>query len=130
MDSQVLINEEQFALILDRLAHQLLEDHDFTETDLVGLQPRGTRVAERLASILYGLLDGREIRSGALDVTFHRDDIRRREKPISPHENNMVSVKITGTTDPFQYSPKSIVEHKLITSSIDPMTVSYFLSLK
>lgn len=89
MDSQVLINEEQFALILDRLAHQLLEHHDFTETDLVGLQPRGTRVAERLASRLYGLLDGREIRCGALDVTFHRDDIGRREKPIAPQENNM-----------------------------------------
>ena len=39
MESQVLINEEQFALILDRLAHQLLEHHDFTDTDLVGLQP-------------------------------------------------------------------------------------------
>ena len=89
MDSQVLINEEQFALILDRLAHQLLEHHDFTETDLIGLQPRGTRVAERLASRLYGLLDGREIRCGALDVTFHRDDIGRREKPIAPQENNM-----------------------------------------
>ena len=89
MDSQVLINEEQFALILDRLAHQLLEHHDFTETDLVGLQPRGTRVAKRLASRLSELLDGREIRCGALDVTFHRDDLRRREKPIAPQENNM-----------------------------------------
>lgn len=89
MDSQVLINEEQFALILDRLAHQLLEHHDFSETDLVGLQPRGTRVAERLAKRLSQLLDGKEVRCGALDVTFHRDDLRRREKPIAPQENIM-----------------------------------------
>ena len=51
------------ALILDRLAHQLLEHHDFTETDLVGLQPRITRVVERLA-IDYMVFDGREIRCG------------------------------------------------------------------
>ena len=89
MDSQVLINEEQFALILDRLAHLLLEHHDFSETDLVGLQPRGTRVAERLAKRLSQLLDGKEVRCGALDVTFHRDDLRRREKPIAPQENIM-----------------------------------------
>lgn len=89
MESQVLINEEQFALILDRLAHQLLEHHDFTDTDLVGLQPRGTRVAQRLAARLSDLLGGVEIHCGALDVTFHRDDLRMREKPIAPQENNM-----------------------------------------
>ena len=89
MESQVLINEEQFALILDRLAHQLLEHHDFNDTDLVGLQPRGTRVAERLAVRLSELLGGKEIKCGALDVTFHRDDLRMRDKPIAPQENIM-----------------------------------------
>ena len=89
MESQVLINEEQFALILDRLAHQLLEHHDFNNTDLVGLQPRGVRVAERLAVRLGKLLNGKEIRCGALDVTFHRDDLRMRDKSITPQENIM-----------------------------------------
>ena len=89
MESQVLINEEQFALILDRLAPQLLEHQDFNETDLVGLQPRGTRVAHRLAERLSELLDGKKIRCGSLDVTFHRDDLGRRDKPIAPQENIM-----------------------------------------
>ena len=31
----VLIPPAQFALILDRLAHQLIEHHDFSMTDLV-----------------------------------------------------------------------------------------------
>ena len=89
MDSQVLINEEQFELILDRLAHQLLEHHDFTNTDLIGLQPRGTRVAHRLRDRLSQLLGNKEVRCGELDVTFHRDDLMMRDKPIAPQENKM-----------------------------------------
>ncbi|PCJ81388.1 MAG: bifunctional pyr operon transcriptional regulator/uracil phosphoribosyltransferase [Bacteroidetes bacterium] len=89
MDSQVLINEEQFELIIDRLAHQLLEHHDFTNTDLVGLQPRGIILAHRLKDKLLKLLGVSEIRCGELDVTFHRDDLMMRDKPIAPQENNM-----------------------------------------
>ena len=89
MDSQVLISTDQFALILDRLAHQLLEHHDFSNTDLIGLQPRGVRFAKRLQSRLTELLDGQEVRVGALDVTFHRDDLRMKDKPIVPNVNDM-----------------------------------------
>ena len=89
MDSQVLINEEQFELILDRLAHQLLEHHDFTKTDLIGLQPRGIRLAHRLQAKLSELLYDTQIRCGELDVTFHRDDLRMRDKPIVPQQNKM-----------------------------------------
>ena len=89
MDSQVLINEEQFELILNRLAHQLLEHHDFTKTDLIGLQPRGIRLAHRLQAKLSELLYDTQIRCGELDVTFHRDDLRMRDKPIAPQQNKM-----------------------------------------
>ena len=89
MDSKVLINEEQFELILDRLAHQLLEHHDFSNTDLIGLQPRGIRVARRLQVKLSELLEGKEIRCGELDATFHRDDLMMRDKPITPQANKM-----------------------------------------
>ncbi len=89
MDSTVLINEEQFELILDRLAHQLLEHHDFSNTVLIGLQPRGIRIARRLQEKLSELLDGQDIRCGELDATFHRDDLMMRDKPITPQVNKM-----------------------------------------
>ena len=89
MQNQVLIPPAQFALILDRLAHQLIEHHDFSETDLVGLQPRGSRLAERLQKRLKELLPDSDIRCGKLDVTFYRDDIRTHEKPLSPNVNVM-----------------------------------------
>ena len=89
MQNHVLIPPAQFALILDRLAHQLIEHHDFSNTDLVGLQPRGSRLAERLKERVEELLPGTEINCGKLDVTFFRDDFRTHEKPLSPNENAM-----------------------------------------
>ena len=89
MEDQTLISPAQFALILDRLAHQLIEHHDFSKTDLVGLQPRGVRLAERLQERLQSLLQGQEVRCGKMDVTFFRDDIRTHAKPLSPNENDM-----------------------------------------
>lgn len=89
MQNQVLIPPAQFALILDRLAHQLIEHHDFSETDLVGIQPRGARLAERLKSRLEELIPETNIQCGKLDVTFFRDDIRSHEKMLAPNVNDM-----------------------------------------
>ena len=89
MENHVLIPSAQFALILDRLAHQLIEHHDFINTDLVGLQPRGTRLAQRLKSRLEALVPGAQINCGKLDVTFFRDDFRSHQKPLSPSVNDM-----------------------------------------
>ena len=89
MKGHVLIPPAQFALILDRLAHQLIEHHDFSMTDLVGLQPRGTRLAERLKRRLEELTGGAEVNCGKRDVTFFRDDFRTHVKPLAPNVNDM-----------------------------------------
>ena len=89
MESQVLMDEALFERVLDRLTHQLLEHHDFTETDLVGLQPRGFWLAQIFQERIQRLLPAAKINCGGLDVTFHRDDFRRREKPISPASTHM-----------------------------------------
>lgn len=89
MESVELISPVLFSRIMDRLAHQLMEHHDFRTTDLVGLQPRGLLVADRLRSRLQSLLEGRELRLGALDPTFHRDDFRRNDHPIMPKRTDM-----------------------------------------
>ena len=90
MQNQVLIPPAQFALILDRLSHQLVEHHDFSDTILVGLQPRGSLLATRLQRRLSDLVPEVDILCGKLDVTFYRDDIRTHEKPLSPNVNDMV----------------------------------------
>tara|TARA_Y100000385_G_scaffold286269_2_gene347946 strand:+ start:246 stop:791 length:546 start_codon:yes stop_codon:yes gene_type:complete len=89
MESQILMSEELFERVLDRLAHQLLEHHDFSRTDIVGLQPRGYDLAKLLKAKLESLLPNCTINCGGLDTTFHRDDFRRREKPIAPQTTTM-----------------------------------------
>ena len=89
MVSQVLMDEALFERVVDRLAHQLLEHHDFTHSDLVGLQPRGYWFAKVLQRRLAELLPGLNVNCGGLDVTFHRDDFRRREKLLNPSSTHM-----------------------------------------
>jgi pyrimidine operon attenuation protein/uracil phosphoribosyltransferase len=54
MSQKVLLNSKEVNIIpLHRLACQLIENHDdFSETVLIGLQPRGKFLADRLAHIL------------------------------------------------------------------------------
>ncbi|MEB8330389.1 bifunctional pyr operon transcriptional regulator/uracil phosphoribosyltransferase PyrR [Flavobacteriaceae bacterium KMM 6897] len=90
MSQKVLLSSKEIHIILHRLACQLLENHlDFSNTVLIGLQPRGTFLAERLAKILkeeYGI---KKIELGFLDITFYRDDFRRGNKPLEANETKM-----------------------------------------
>jgi pyrimidine operon attenuation protein/uracil phosphoribosyltransferase len=89
MEKQVILNEQQFNLTLKRLSHQLIETHnDFANSVLIGLQPRGIHVLMFLKQALEKTL-GHEIQCGNLDITFYRDDFRRREKPLIPSATNI-----------------------------------------
>jgi pyrimidine operon attenuation protein/uracil phosphoribosyltransferase len=83
MGHKVLLTSKEVNIILHRLACQLIEKHlDFSETVLIGIQPRGIFLAERLKKLLaddYGIKD---ISVGYLDATFFRDDFRRTEKTV------------------------------------------------
>lgn len=90
MSRKVLLDSNQLNIILHRLACQLVEKHnDFKDTVLVGIQPRGVFVANRIEQILkeeYGL---NNIRTGQLDITFYRDDFRRGEKPLEANKTRI-----------------------------------------
>ena len=89
MDKRTILNSRHFEITLNRLASQLKENHQFFEnTVLIGLQPRGIHVLNRLRLILEEDLQ-REIMCGQLDITFYRDDFRRREQPIIPSVTNI-----------------------------------------
>lgn len=81
MGKKTLLNQKEVEIILNRLACQLIENHDdFAETVVIGLQPRGIYLSQRLQHLLreeYGL---RAIKFGKLDITFYRDDFMRSDK--------------------------------------------------
>ncbi len=89
MERQVILNSKHFELTINRLCYQLIENHnDFSETVLIGLQPRGINVLTRLKERLEEILQ-KEVVCGNLDITFYRDDFRRRETPLIPSATNI-----------------------------------------
>ena len=83
MGQKVLLSSKEINIILHRLACQLLENHiDFKNTVLIGLQPRGIFLAQRLCKILQEEYNVNHIDVGVLDITFYRDDFRRSDKPL------------------------------------------------
>lgn len=72
---KTILNGTQVAITVDRLCHQLIENHlDFSQSVLIGLQPRGIYLSDRIYHTLKRLLPGVHINYGKLDITFYRDD--------------------------------------------------------
>lgn len=112
MSQKVLLNAKEVNIILHRLACQLIEKHnDFSNTVLIGLQPRGVYLADRLAKILQEDYKIKNIQSGHLDITFFRDDFRRGEKPLEANKtkiNVLVEDKNIVFIDDVLYTGRSI----------------------
>lgn len=90
MSQKVLLTAKEVTIILNRLACQLIEKHfDFSNTILIGIQPRGVFLAERLKEILEKEYHTPEIQLGYLDITFFRDDFRRTDKPLEANKTNI-----------------------------------------
>ncbi|MGJ8744730.1 bifunctional pyr operon transcriptional regulator/uracil phosphoribosyltransferase PyrR [Polaribacter sp.] len=84
MSKKTLLNSKDIEIILHRLACQLIENHnDFSNTVLIGLQPRGIFLANRLAALLKNKYNIKDLELGLLDITFYRDDFRRKETPLA-----------------------------------------------
>ena len=90
MSQKILLSSIEISIILNRLACQLLEKHlDFSNTVLVGLQPRGTFLANRIKKLLQNEYQISNIQLGYLDITFFRDDFRRNEKPLEANKTQI-----------------------------------------
>lgn len=90
MSQKVLLNATEINIALNRLACQLIENHDdFSNTVLIGIQPRGIFLAERLKTLLQEEYQIDNIKLGYLDITFFRDDFRRSEKPLEANKTKI-----------------------------------------
>jgi len=90
MGQKILLTAKEVNIILHRLACQLIENHlDFSNTILIGIQPRGTFLANRLATLLKDEYQIKDLKVGFLDITFFRDDFRRGEKPLEANRTEI-----------------------------------------
>ena len=89
IDSRRILNNKQIDIIIRRLCHQLIENHqDFSNSVIISLLPRGQQVANKIINKLEEII-GNQISRGELDISFYRDDLRRNTEPIVPHKMNM-----------------------------------------
>jgi len=71
---KILLDGDRLQRTLVRMAHEIAEqDPDVGAMALVGIQRRGVELAERLASHLEEFYGARPS-TGAIDITFYRDD--------------------------------------------------------
>lgn len=89
MQKRLVLDQQQIAITLKRFCYQLIENHDdFENTVLLGLQPRGIILLDKIVALLKEIA-GIEVPSGYLDATFHRDDFRRRDFPLKANETKI-----------------------------------------
>jgi pyrimidine operon attenuation protein/uracil phosphoribosyltransferase len=85
---KILLEKTKFDVTIKRLCHQLIEVHnDFSKTVIIGLQPRGIYLARRIQKELQSLIKSKSVHCGELDITFYRDDFRKKE--LIPNSTNI-----------------------------------------
>jgi pyrimidine operon attenuation protein / uracil phosphoribosyltransferase len=94
-EGEVVMTAAQIRRALRRMANQVLEWHGGVERlVIIGIRTRGTPLAERLATIINEI-EGARPQTGAVDVTFYRDDFVTRAK--SPDETTDLPFSVDGT---------------------------------
>ena len=105
-----VLDADAISKSLSRIAHELIErstgpDRDgLQEVALVGIQTRGVPLASRLRR-LVAERSGAELELGALDITFHRDDVHVRDGGRAPGRQPVVRA----TSIPFSLEGKTVV---------------------
>lgn len=95
---KTILNEQQLAITIQRLTHQVLENHlNLENTVLIGIQPRGVYFSNRIVAELKQQLPASTIPYGLLDITFYRDDVRK-----GLHELNQTDI-------PFSIEDKNVI---------------------
>lgn len=90
MSKREIIDSRELNIALNRLCCKLIENHgDFSNSILIGLQPRGAQVLQRIVQLLENEYKVEGVRAGLLDITFYRDDFRRREGHLQPNKTKI-----------------------------------------
>ena len=95
-----ILTGPQLEITIKRLAHQVLENQvDLANTVVIGLQPRGIYLSDRIVDEIKKETSADKIQYGKLDITFYRDDIRkelhianRTDIPFSIEGRNVVLI--------------------------------------
>jgi len=102
---KILLDDAALARTLSRIAHELIERNaDLGDLALVGIHTRGVPIAARLRGLVADR-SGISVDTGAVDITFHRDDVLARGGGSPLHAQPLVR----GTELDFVLEGKTVV---------------------
>lgn len=103
---------DDISRVLTRIAHEILErNKGADDLVLLGIRTRGVPLARRLAAVVEQVEPGTGLRAGALDVTMHRDDLRRnptRTLEATELPDGGVDDKVVVLVDDVLYSGRTV----------------------
>ncbi|HEY4800393.1 MAG TPA: bifunctional pyr operon transcriptional regulator/uracil phosphoribosyltransferase PyrR [Bacteroidia bacterium] len=110
MKQRQILDSKQIDLAITRICFQLIEVHnDFSNSVILGIQPRGIHLAQRINKKLSGILKKKDLLCGNLDITFYRDDFRKKELvPSSTQVNFDIENKNVILVDDVLYTGRTI----------------------
>ncbi len=86
---KVILPQERFSLTCERICQNLIEKYDdFADVCIIGVQDRGAIFSDRIVELLHN----RKITDfdyGKIDISFHRDDYRKRDRPLAPSQTEI-----------------------------------------
>jgi len=98
-EKAVIMSADDMARAIKRMAHEVIEANQGTDNlVLLGIQRRGVPLARRLGESIKQV-EGTDIPSGALDITFYRDDLSK----LGP------TPQVASTEMPFDVNEKIII---------------------
>jgi len=79
------MNSADISRALTRISHEILERNSGSENLVIlGIPTRGAHLANRIATQITQI-EGKQVATGTLDITLHRDDLRTRApRPLMP----------------------------------------------
>jgi pyrimidine operon attenuation protein / uracil phosphoribosyltransferase len=103
--AKILLDAPAVERTLARIAHELIERNaDLDRLALVGIHTRGVPLARRLRDLVASQ-SGTRVEIGAVDITFHRDDVLVRSGGAPLHPQPVVR----GTELDFPLEGKTVV---------------------
>lgn len=109
--SRVVLNGEEIARALTRMAHEVVErNKGASNLVILGIPSRGVPLAKRLAQRIEDI-ENIAVPSGSLDVTMYRDDLRLKPARALEHTDipsNGVDGKIVVLVDDVLFSGRTI----------------------
>ena len=88
--AKILLDAEAISRTLSRIAHEIIERNDsLDDLALVGIHTRGVPLAQRLRRLIEER-SSVQVALGAVDITFHRDDVHVRNGASPLHAQPIV----------------------------------------